>query len=72
MIKIFYVHGWGSEFDPTSDKVLALAELGEVYGITVNWADGHRRVFDQLAEEIGAYQPTFLLVLLWAVTVLVI
>ena len=60
MIKVFYVHGWGSEFDPTSDKVRALSALGEVHGITVSWADGHRRVFDRLAEEITAYQPDLL------------
>lgn len=60
VIKIFYVHGWGSRFDPTSDKVRALSELGEVHGITVTWADGHRRVFDQLTEEISAYQPDLL------------
>lgn len=60
MIKVFYVHGWGSEFDPTSDKVRALSELGEVHGITVSWTDGHRRVFDRLAEEISAYQPDLL------------
>jgi len=60
VIKVFYVHGWGSEFDPTSDKVSALSELGEVHGVTVNWADGHRRVFDQLTEEIRTYQPDLL------------
>ena len=60
MIKIFYVHGWGSEFDPTSDKVRALSELGHVHGITVPWADGHRAVFDRLAEEITEYQPDLL------------
>jgi predicted esterase YcpF (UPF0227 family) len=60
VIKIFYVHGWGSKFDPTSDKVQALSELGEVHGITVTWADGHQRVFDQLTEEISAYQPDLL------------
>ena len=60
MIKIFYVHGWGSEFDPTSDKVRALSEIGEVHGITVTWADGHRHVFDQLTEEISVYQPCLL------------
>lgn len=60
MIKIFYVHGWGSEFDPTSDKIRALSEIGEVHGITVTWVDGHRRVFDQLTEEISVYQPDLL------------
>lgn len=60
MIKIFYVHGWGSEFDPTSDKIRALSEIGEVHGITVTWADGHRHVFDQLTEEISVYQPDLL------------
>ena len=60
VIKIFYVHGWGSEFDPTSDKIRALSEIGEVHGITVTWVDGHRRVFDQLTEEISVYQPDLL------------
>jgi len=60
LIKIFYVHGWGSEFDPNSDKVRALGEIGEVHGVTVPWAEGHNRVFEQLTEEILAYQPDLL------------
>lgn len=35
-MNILYVHGFGSRFDPDSDKVNQLSKLGHVYGITVD------------------------------------
>ena len=32
MLKIYYLHGFASRFDITSDKLKALAKLGPVYG----------------------------------------
>lgn len=36
-MNILYIHGWGSRFDPTSDKILLLSEIGNVTGVDVDY-----------------------------------
>lgn len=48
-MKILYVHGFGSRFDPDLPKVKELAKLGEVFGVDVDYSlsreDALRPVF---------------------------
>lgn len=39
-MKILYVHGFGSKFDPNNEKVVALSKLGEVVGVDVDYTLG--------------------------------
>lgn len=36
-MNILYIHGFGSKFDPSSDKVISLSKLGNVEGIDIDW-----------------------------------
>lgn len=36
-MKIMYVHGFGSSFDPQSDKIVTLSQLGEVVGMSYDY-----------------------------------
>jgi len=56
-MKILYVHGFGSHFDPTHSKIKILGELGTVVGVDVEYCKGFEHsyniVFDAvLAQEV--------------------
>jgi predicted esterase YcpF (UPF0227 family) len=38
-MKILYIHGFGSDFDPTGRKLSALSTIGEVAGINLDYTD---------------------------------
>lgn len=59
-MKIFYVHGWGSKFDPESVKVKHLSTIGEVHGIDVPWYKGFDYCMTLLGEAILDYKPDLL------------
>jgi len=37
-MNILYIHGFGSRFDPASEKVQILGELGTVYGVDLDYS----------------------------------
>jgi predicted esterase YcpF (UPF0227 family) len=43
-MNVLYLHGWGSKYDPESDKVQALRELGEVHGVDLDYTQGFEPV----------------------------
>lgn len=45
-MNILYVHGFGSRFDPNSDKVNQLSKLGHVYGISVDHTNPSQALAD--------------------------
>jgi uncharacterized protein len=47
-LKIMYLHGYGSQFNPGSDKVKALQKLGEVDGPDIDYGKGQQHVTDQV------------------------
>lgn len=53
-MNILYVHGFGSQFDPESRKSLALGNLGEVFGINLDYTQPFRQILEQCKEEILA------------------
>lgn len=46
-MNILYVHGFGSKFDPDSEKVNALKQLGVVHGIELDYTQGAITVLEQ-------------------------
>lgn len=40
IIKVMYLHGYGSQFDPNSEKMRCLSELGPVVGPNLNYGKG--------------------------------
>lgn len=50
IMKILYVHGFGSHYDPCNNKVQALSQLGEVVGVNIDYCDGFEKSFDKVIE----------------------
>jgi predicted esterase YcpF (UPF0227 family) len=51
-MKILYVHGFGSRYDPGHEKIKLLATLGEVVGVDVNYCLGYGLVFDKVMSKV--------------------
>jgi predicted esterase YcpF (UPF0227 family) len=51
-LKIYYIHGFGSQFDYTSEKVTKLARLGSVAGKTWDYTKPHIVLKDKMGKEI--------------------
>lgn len=51
-MNILYVHGFGSDFDPSSDKVMALEELGKVHGVSLDWTKPVEVTLMQIVEAV--------------------
>ena len=49
-MKILYVHGFGSHFDPNHEKIKLLETLGEVVGVDVDYCRGFHRAFEAVRE----------------------
>ena len=47
-MKIMYIHGFGSKFDETNPKVIALRELGEVVGCNIDYTQSITTITSQL------------------------
>jgi len=45
-MKIAYIHGFGSNFDTTSPKVLALKKLGEVIGFDIDYTLPYKTILE--------------------------
>lgn len=45
-MKILYVHGFGSQYDPTHEKIQMLETLGTVVGVDVDYCKGFRSAFE--------------------------
>lgn len=40
-MKILYIHGFGSKFDPESPKIKSLEKLGTVHGVDLDYTQGY-------------------------------
>ena len=54
-MKILYIHGFGSRFDRSSEKVQALEDLGPVYGVNLHYPDGYARNKHECIEIVRAF-----------------
>lgn len=51
-MKILYVHGFGSHFDPTHEKIVALETLGTVVGVDVDYCKGFTSAFETVLDTV--------------------
>lgn len=51
-MKILYIHGFGSAFDPTHEKVKLLETLGTVYGVDVDYCKGFDHSFETVRHAV--------------------
>ena len=49
-MKILYVHGFGSYYDPAKSKIKTLQNLGEVIGVNVDYCEGFELSYAKVAE----------------------
>ena len=52
MLKTYYLHGFASRFDTTSDKLKALAELGPVYGHDIDYTRDPEDVIEDSLDKV--------------------
>jgi len=45
-MKILYVHGFGSAYDPNHEKIQTLETIGTVVGVNVDYCKGYQNVFE--------------------------
>lgn len=60
-MNILYIHGFGSRFDPSSEKVLTLSQLGPVAGVDLDWSAPAQQNIDDISFAI-AHESVDLLV----------
>lgn len=46
-MKILYIHGFGSKYDPDHEKIKLLETLGDVVGVDLDYCDGHGRAIEK-------------------------
>lgn len=52
MIKILYLHGFGSHYDSEHEKIVQLSEIGKIYGINLDYCRGYDYICGQVYDEI--------------------
>jgi predicted esterase YcpF (UPF0227 family) len=60
MLKIYYLHGFASRFDTTSEKLKALAGLGPVYGHDIDYTSGSEDVIEVGLDKLMQVNPDLL------------
>lgn len=55
-MNILYIHGFGSAFDPESDKVRALSQIGTVYGVDLDYTQSFDLNRQLVADAIQEFQ----------------
>jgi len=60
MLKIYYLHGFASRFDITSDKLKALAKLGPVYGHDIDYTQVSEDVIEDSLDKLMQVNPDLL------------
>lgn len=49
-MNIMYIHGFGSKFTPTNDKVVSLGKLGTVMGPNIDYTDDPTTIYENLMD----------------------
>jgi uncharacterized protein len=49
-MKILYVHGFGSGFDPENPKVKTMGYLGEIVGVDVDYCEGFESAYQEVSD----------------------
>ncbi|SRR6056297_3361366 len=53
-MKILYVHGFGSHYDPEHEKIQMLETLGTVVGVDIDYCKGFKNVFETVFEKASS------------------
>lgn len=53
-MKILYIHGFGSHYDPSKSKVQTLQSLGVVIGVDLDYCEGFETTFDKLCKAVSS------------------
>jgi predicted esterase YcpF (UPF0227 family) len=59
--RFLYIHGWGSRFDPDSQKVRALNNIGHVYGVNLDYTMPFGDVAAKIEKRIENVKPDALI-----------
>jgi len=51
-MKILYIHGFGSQYDPEHEKIKLLETLGTVVGVNVDYCKGFRSAFETVINAV--------------------
>ncbi|ERS89632.1 MULTISPECIES: YqiA/YcfP family alpha/beta fold hydrolase [Marinobacter] len=60
MLKTYYLHGFASRFDTTSEKLKTLAKLGPVYGHDIDYTQGSEDVIEESLDKLMQVNPDLL------------
>ncbi len=60
MLKTYYLHGFASRFDLTSEKLKTLATLGPVYGHNMDYTQGAETVTEESLDKLMQINPDLL------------
>jgi len=60
MLKTYYLHGFASRFDITSDKLKTLARLGPVYGHDIDYTQVSEDVIEDSLDKLMQVNPDLL------------
>jgi predicted esterase YcpF (UPF0227 family) len=55
-MNILYIHGFGSKYDPTHEKVMTLEKLGTVFGVNVDYTLDYHLVYEKIVAAITEYK----------------
>lgn len=61
MLKSYYLHGFASQFDPTSEKLRTLAELGPVQGHNIDYTQSAEEVVENSLDKLMQVNPDLLI-----------
>jgi len=51
-MKILYIHGFASAFDPNNEKVKQLSQIGEVIGVNIDYTKSRKEIQQQITQVI--------------------
>jgi predicted esterase YcpF (UPF0227 family) len=54
-MKLLYLHGFGSHYNPTHDKIIALETIGTVCGIDIDYCKGYEFVFEKVQSTVSIH-----------------
>lgn len=56
-MRILYIHGWGSKFDPSNEKLQILSQLGELVGFDLDYTAGFTSVITSCLSQATNLNP---------------
>lgn len=57
VVKILYLHGFGSAFDPSSEKIIELSKIGLVEGINIDYSLSFPVIKQEVSKKVLEFEP---------------